>query len=173
MSCSGIRIWQGCSPDTSEQELCRWRRLEHPVLTRPMIPQHARADNSTPKCRCVRLAQSARANNALLLAVISAGFRHSPRAHRNSRTMLDKLLKWLRSPTGVLGAFVHLIFTDWWSGMSGAFSIPFVFLGAVNVRSQKDLFYILAIASLIITLYRTWCRQRRIILDLEDRLRPL
>jgi hypothetical protein len=40
---------------------------------------------------------------------------------------------------------MRLIYTEWWSVMSGALSIPFLILGVYNAWSQKDLFYILAI----------------------------
>ena len=70
----------------------------------------------------------------------------------------------------MLGAFVRFVFSDWWSGMSGALSIPFVFLGALNLWSQKDLFYILALLSLGVTLYRTWSRlQSRVIFNFDGR----
>ncbi len=49
--------------------------------------------------------------------------------------------------------------------MSGALSIPFIFLGVFNAFSQKDIFYLLAIVSLFVVAYRTWIRIRDISLE--------
>src|SRR5437773_1056695 len=47
-----------------------------------------------------------------------------------------------------------IIFTDWWSGMSGALSIPLGVLAVRDAWSQQRIFAILAIASLLIMAWR-------------------
>ncbi len=46
------------------------------------------------------------------------------------------------------------VFDDWWSGMSGALSIPFVALAAFNVFSARKEFILLAFAALLVTIGR-------------------
>lgn len=66
--------------------------------------------------------------------------------------------------------FFKAILSDWLTGMSGALSVPFAFLGIMNTWSQKWLFFILAIIALFITSWRLWLKERGKNKKLEEEL---
>jgi len=62
--------------------------------------------------------------------------------------------KYLGQRQGIVTRCFVYVFGDWWSGMSGALSIPFAALAVLNVFSARKEFVLLAFAALFITIGR-------------------